>query len=85
MKFAKMPEEPELPPPPMIEAPEPEPESAATPPSSSPASDNDDAVRAEQLSQLQQQVLQYLLLSQLRNTFNPPVVVIAKANFHIYF
>lgn len=58
MKFAKMPEEPELPPPPMIEAPEPEPESAATPPSSSPASDNnDEAVRAETLSQLQQQVV----------------------------
>ena len=57
MKFAKMPEEPELPPPPMIEPPEPEPESAATPPSSSPASDDNEADRAEQLSQLQQQVL----------------------------
>lgn len=65
MKFAKMPEEPELPPPPVMEeAPEPEPESAATPQSSSPASDNnDEAVRAEQLSQLQQQVL----FSQLKN------------------
>ncbi|XP_078382273.1 bromodomain-containing protein 3-like isoform X2 [Oculina patagonica] len=59
MKFAKMPEEPELPPPPVMEeAPEPEPESAATPQSSSPASDNnDEAVRAEQLSQLQQQLI----------------------------
>ena len=57
MKFAKMPEEPELPPPPMIEPPEPEPESAATPPSSSPASEDNEADRAEQLSQLQQQVL----------------------------
>lgn len=61
MKFAKMPEEPELPPPPMMEAPEPEPESAATPQSSSPASDNnDEAVRAETLSQLQQQVVDIL-------------------------
>jgi len=57
MKFAKMPEEPELPPPPMIEPPEPEPESAATPPSSSPPSEDNEADRAEQLSQLQQQVL----------------------------
>ena len=57
MKFAKMPEEPELPPPPVIEPPEPEPESAATPLSSSPASDDNEADRAEQLSQLQQQVL----------------------------
>ena len=61
MKFAKMPEEPELPPPPMIEPPEPEPESAATPPSSSPASEDNEADRAEQLSQLQQQVLGCLL------------------------
>lgn len=61
MKFAKMPEEPELPPPPMIEPPEPEPESAATPPSSSPPSEDNEADRAEQLSQLQQQVLSCLL------------------------
>ncbi|XP_020629233.1 bromodomain-containing protein 3-like isoform X1 [Orbicella faveolata] len=57
MKFAKMPEEPELPPPPMIEPPEPEPESAATPPSSSPPSEDNEADRAEQLSQLQQQLI----------------------------
>ena len=57
MKFAKMPEEPELPPPPVMEPPEPEPESAATPPSSSPASDDNEDDRAEKLSQLQQQVL----------------------------
>ena len=58
MKFAKMPEEPELPPPPpATEPPEPEPESAATPPSSSPASDDNEDDRAEKLSQLQQQVL----------------------------
>lgn len=62
MKFAKMPEEPELPPPPMIEPPEPEPESAATPPSSSPASEDNEADRAEQLSQLQQQVLNSWLM-----------------------
>ena len=57
MKFAKMPEEPELPPAPIIPEPEPEPESPATLPSSSPASDDNEADRAEQLSQLQQQVL----------------------------
>lgn len=68
MKFAKMPEEPELPPPPMIEPPEPEPESAATPPSSSPPSEDNEADRAEQLSQLQQQVLHYLLSLQCFNS-----------------
>ncbi|KAJ7339448.1 Bromodomain-containing protein 2 [Desmophyllum pertusum] len=58
MKFAKMPEEPELPPPPMMEAAEAEPESAASPPSSSPAvSEDNEADRAEQLSQLQQQLI----------------------------
>lgn len=57
MKFAKMPEEPELPPAAIIPEPEPEPESPATLPSSSPASDDNEADRAEQLSQLQQQVL----------------------------
>lgn len=57
MKFAKMPEEPELPPPPVMEPPEPEPESAATPPSSSPASDDNEDDRAEKLSQLQQQLI----------------------------
>ena len=67
MKFAKMPEEPELPPPPMIEPPEPEPESAATPPSSSPASEDNEADRAEQLSQLQQQVLGCLFSFQCFN------------------
>lgn len=60
MKFAKMPEEPELPPPPVIEPTDPEPESAATPPSSSPPSEDNEADRAEQLSQLQQQVCSYL-------------------------
>lgn len=57
MKFAKMPEEPELPPPPVIEPTDPEPESAATPPSSSPPSEDNEADRAEQLSQLQQQLI----------------------------
>ncbi|XP_073244666.1 bromodomain-containing protein 3-like isoform X3 [Porites lutea] len=57
MKFAKMPEEPELPPAPIIPEPEPEPESPATLPSSSPASDDNEADRAEQLSQLQQQLI----------------------------
>ncbi|XP_058969289.2 bromodomain-containing protein 3 isoform X3 [Pocillopora verrucosa] len=57
MKFAKMPEEPELPPPPVTEPTDPEPESAATPPSSSPPSEDNEADRAEQLSQLQQQLI----------------------------
>lgn len=56
MKFAKMPEEPELSSVPVIEAAEPELESAATPPSSSPASEDNETDRAEKLSQLQQQV-----------------------------
>ena len=59
MKFAKMPEEPELPAGPVIEAAEPELESAATPPSSSPASEDNETDRAEKLSQLQQQVSEY--------------------------
>ena len=69
MKFAKMPEEPELPPAPIIPEPEPEPESPATLPSSSPASDNDnEADRAEQLSQLQQQVLNCFSLDSVKAT-----------------
>ena len=56
MKYAKMPEEPDLPPPSVIDPPEPEPESAVSPVSSSPASDESEEDRAEKLSQLQQQV-----------------------------
>ena len=68
MKFAKMPEEPELPPATIIPEPEPEPESPATLPSSSPASDDNEADRAEQLSQLQQQVLNCFSLDSVKAT-----------------